>query len=500
LLVVMHKAAAGVNPSHLEVHIGTDGALPGPSLQRPPGPGTAGAAARHRLRPVVGEPLQRAARRPSLRFAAAAIIPAADVVSVGAGAWLVLPHVVWALAYAGAVLAMLRAGGSDGARLDPRLGDDVPKVLRSVAIPLLLLGPLLAGGHGGLTALRLAPVLFGLACAGRLVAYATVRRLRARGVFTEDALVLGAGQVGQGLTEALLTDRRYGLRPIGFLEDDPYDRLSLPVLGRNDRLGPVLAVTGVRRVVVAFGSASDASMVSVLRACDDAKVVVYVLPRFFELGLGAQFSDVDEVRAISLIRLRRRALRRSARAIKRGFDILVATAALLVVSPVMGVAALAVRLSGPGPVLFRQRRLGRNGRAFDVLKFRSMEVSLDADTSWGSASDPRVTRVGRILRRTSMDELPQLWNVLRGDMSIVGPRPERPHFSRIFGESIPGYEDRLRVPAGLTGWSQVHGLRGDTSISDRAFFDNYYVEHWSLWLDIQIIVRTIRTLLVHEAT
>jgi exopolysaccharide biosynthesis polyprenyl glycosylphosphotransferase len=427
-----------------------------------------------------------------------ALVPAADGLALCAAALWVLPHTAWSLVYAAAVLAMLAIGLSNGVRLDPRVGDDAPAILRSVAVPLVVLGPVLASSHAGLTVLRLAPVVLATVCAARVVSYTAVRRLRGRGILMEDTVVVGAGQIGQGLVETLLADRRYGLRPIGFLEDDPYDRLPLPVVGTTNDLGDVLAQTGVRRVVVAFGSASDASVVSVLRACDDARVAVYVLPRFFELGLGGRLRDVDEVRGISLIRLRRSALRRSSRAIKRAFDIAVATVGLLLAAPVMAVAAIAVRLSSPGPVLFRQRRAGRNGRAFDLLKFRSMRVNDDADITWSVGDDPRVTRVGSVLRRTSLDEVPQLWNVLLGDMSLVGPRPERPHFIEIFRDSIPGYGDRLRVAAGLTGWSQIHGLRGDTSITDRAAFDNYYVEHWSLWLDIQIIARTVRAMLVPE--
>jgi exopolysaccharide biosynthesis polyprenyl glycosylphosphotransferase len=449
-----------------------------------------------RPRPEFATASRTLARRRLFSTIESALVPSADVIALsGAVVWL-LPHTLAAVAYAAAVVVLLAVGLSNGVRLDPRVGDDAPAVVRSVAVPLVVLGPLLASSHSGLTVLSRAPVVFGLVCAGRVIAYAVVRRLRARGLLVEDTLVVGAGQVGQGLVETLLAERRYGLRPIGFLEDDPYDRLPLPVIGTTSELGPVLAETGVRRVVVAFGSASDASMVSLLRACDDARVAVYVLPRFFELGLGGRLREADEVRGISLIRLRRSALRRSSRAIKRAFDIAIASVGLVLVSPAMAAIALAVRLSSPGPVLFRQRRAGRRGREFDLLKFRSMRVNDDADVTWSVGQDPRVTRVGALIRRTSLDELPQLWNVLRGDMSLVGPRPERPHFIEIFRDSIPGYGDRLRVAAGLTGWSQIHGLRGDTSIADRAAFDNYYVEHWSLWLDVQIIVRTIRAMVV----
>ncbi|MEO6715432.1 MAG: sugar transferase, partial [Mycobacteriales bacterium] len=152
--------------------------------------------------------------------------------------------------------------------------------------------------------------------------------------------------------------------------------------------------------------------------------------------------------------------------------------------------------TGPG-VLFRQTRVGVDGRAFELLKFRSMKPSSETEsqTRWNIGTDARVGRVGRFLRRSSLDELPQLWNILRGDMTLVGPRPERPHFVAQFTESHPRYTARHRVPAGLTGWAQVHGLRGDTSIEDRARFDNFYIENWSLWLDIKIIFWTVSQML-----
>jgi lipopolysaccharide/colanic/teichoic acid biosynthesis glycosyltransferase len=177
--------------------------------------------------------------------------------------------------------------------------------------------------------------------------------------------------------------------------------------------------------------------------------------------------------------------------VKRVIDIALAGAALVVAAPIMAVIAVAVCLSSPGPVLFRQQRIGERGRPVAVLKFRTMRVNSDADVRWSVARDTRVTRVGRLLRMTGLDELPQLVNILRGDMSLVGPRPERPHFFEQFAAAVPGYEDRVRVPPGLTGWAQVNGLRGDTSIEDRARFDNHYIEHWSLGRDLLIIGRTI---------
>ena len=168
---------------------------------------------------------------------------------------------------------------------------------------------------------------------------------------------------------------------------------------------------------------------------------------------------------------------------------------LAIAAPLMGVCALAVRMSGPGPVFFRQKRIGQRGEVFELLKFRTMAENEDSDTTWNVGGDGRRTPVGSLMRRLSLDELPQLINVLRGEMSLVGPRPERPFFVDKFRVAVQGYDDRHRVPAGLTGWAQVHGLRGDTSIPERALFDNHYVEHWSLWRDVVIMFRTVGSVL-----
>ena len=175
-------------------------------------------------------------------------------------------------------------------------------------------------------------------------------------------------------------------------------------------------------------------------------------------------------------------------------DITLSGAALVLLSPIMGACALAVRLEGGPGVFFRQERVGLDGRKFTVLKFRSLQPATDGESStrWNVSRSDRLRPVGRFLRKTSLDELPQLWNVLRGDMSLVGPRPERPHFVKQFQDRVPRYIARHRVPAGLTGYAQVHGLRGDTSIEHRASFDNYYIENWSLWGDIKIMLRTVQ--------
>ena len=182
---------------------------------------------------------------------------------------------------------------------------------------------------------------------------------------------------------------------------------------------------------------------------------------------------------------------------KRAFDVVASLLAVVALSPVLAAIALAVRWEGGRGVIFRQIRVGQDGREFEVFKFRSMRPADpgESDVQWSIANDSRVGKVGRFIRRTSLDELPQLFNILRGEMTFVGPRPERPHFVARFGADIPQYEHRHRVPVGLTGLAQVSGLRGDTSIDDRARFDNFYIENWSLWLDVKVILRTVRHVL-----
>jgi len=226
-----------------------------------------------------------------------------------------------------------------------------------------------------------------------------------------------------------------------------------------------------------------------LRACDRLSCEIYFVPRLYELH--AVTKDTEVLWGVPLVRLRRAPFRTRAWMGKRAFDAVVSAAALLFLAPVMLICGAMARWE-TGCALFRQTRIGLDGRPFTVLKFCSLRPAAEAESSthWNIGHDNRVRICGRLLRRTSLDELPQLWNVLRGDMSLVGPRPERPHFVSQFTEKYPWYTARHRVPAGLTGWAQVHGLRGDTSIADRARFDNFYIENWSMWGDMKILLRT----------
>jgi exopolysaccharide biosynthesis polyprenyl glycosylphosphotransferase len=394
----------------------------------------------------------------------------------------------------------LAARGMQRGRINPTVSQDLPQILSRLSVPLLLVAVLALSS--GASAARLPDLLRVTAAAvvlvpvGRGVTYGTIRLLRARGYLLERAVIIGAGQIGAQVATILREHREYGLEPVGFLDSLEGSGLSMPILGDAHALVPVMEDNQVTTVIIAFGAIAEGELVGVLRACDALPVEVYVVPRFFEMGIAQHGVTTDDVWGIPLIHLRRSALRPRARMTKRAFDLVLATVGLLLLAPLFLAIALAVRRSSPGPVFFRQPRVGKDERLFELLKFRTMRVNDDSDTTWSVADDARVTRIGRFLRRTYLDELPQLLNVLRGEMSLVGPRPERPHFAQRFAQEVPRYDDRHRVPGGITGWAQVHGLRGDTPIPDRARFDNHYIENWSLWRDVVILARTITSVLL----
>ena len=395
--------------------------------------------------------------------------------------------VAWMVMTLGAIVVR----GHQRLGLAPSLSRDAGGIVGAVIAPGVLLGGLQGSAQVGATLLRSALVATVAVLTVRAIVYAVVRGLRTRRVLAEPTLVVGAGPVGAEVARVLADHPEYGSHPVGFLDDvDDEDDLLLPVLGPVSSLEAVVRSHGVRRVMVAFGPTTDAEMVGVVRACDRAAVEIHVLPRFFELGA----ETTEEVWGLPFVRVGQSLCHPAARGAKRAFDVVVASLSLLVAAPVMVAVAVLVRLSSPGPILFRQARVGQHGRLMEVLKFRSMEMNDEADTQWSVATDARVTAVGAFLRRSSLDELPQLFNVLRGDMSLVGPRPERPFYVERFSREVAGYRHRHRAPVGMTGWSQVNGLRGDTSIEERVRLDNHYIENWSPWRDVVTLARTVRSL------
>lgn len=327
----------------------------------------------------------------------------------------------------------------------------------------------------------------------RVAANGVRRFVHRHGIHSHRTLIVGCGQVAHQIVSALLTYPEYGLYPVGYLDDHPPwegGQMVLPLLGGLDDLPRVVAAQGVENVVIAFSLSKEPRLVKAIRDCERLQCEILLVPRLFELY--ATSSHRDMVRGLPLIRMQRTRVYGWQRYVKRLVDILAAAAGILLVSPVMVSTALAIRIFDGPHVLFRQERVGRDGHSFELLKFRSLKPAseTESETTWNVSNDKRMSRIGKIIRRTSIDELPQLINVLRGEMSLVGPRPERPHFVRKFADHYPRYPQRHRVTCGVTGWAQIHGLRGDTSIEERILFDDYYIENWSLWFDLKILLRT----------
>jgi exopolysaccharide biosynthesis polyprenyl glycosylphosphotransferase len=450
----------------------------------------------HQIAPTL-RPSRTVPERTLLRYGVRPLFAVLDLAAFAGAVRAAGPFRPLHLAVLGLTVALFASAGLYRPRLSLSVLDDLPSLLgRPLAAAAIVTTADVAlhqdHAIGGL--LVMAAVMALLIGLLRMLGYAVVRRCRRDGVVTHPTLILGAGRVGGHLAQLLLDHPEYGLRPVGFVDSDPLlgeGERPIPLLGGNDALSSVIVEFGVHNVIVAFGSAPESHMVDVIRTCDRLDAEIFFVPRLFELASSNR--DSDQVWGVPLVRLRRAAFRSPSWRIKRVLDVTLASAALVLLAPVLLVCAVAVYLEGGRGIFFSQERVGLDGRPFRVWKFRSLRPrdETDSQTTWNVAHDDRVGPVGHVLRKTSLDELPQLWNILRGDMSIVGPRPERPHFASTFAQSFPRYDHRHRVPVGLTGWAQVHGLRGDTSIEDRARFDNYYIENWSLWTDLKIVVRTV---------
>lgn len=339
-----------------------------------------------------------------------------------------------------------------------------------------------------------------LVIVGRVITTRLVAMGRRWGIAKHHTVLIGGGPTAAELARTLAEHREYGLVPVGFVDDGACSPASetLPRLGQLADLDMAVIATGADTVLVADGDFDERALIDAVRTEVGLSAELLVVPRLHHFH--TLTGTADHIGSVPIMRIRNPNLRGPARFIKRVFDVISATTALIVLSPVLAAAALAVRLEGGPGVIFRQTRVGRDGRQFELLKFRSMRPAneIESQTRWNVACDNRIGPVGRILRKTSIDELPQLWNILRGDMTVVGPRPERPHFVEQFSTQFDRYAHRHRVQVGLTGFAQVSGLKGDTSIADRARYDNFYIENWSLWLDIKIIIRTFRAVILYR--
>jgi exopolysaccharide biosynthesis polyprenyl glycosylphosphotransferase len=415
----------------------------------------------------------------------------------------------WALLFPALVLGALGASGHYRPRLRLDFLDDARRIVLAAAVGAMSLITLevVSGETQEVAMHALRPWVFATVFllagrAGLIWSEVQERRVGAAGA---PALVVGADPIGRLVGRRLAEHPELGLRPLGFVDDEVAGE---DILGRCEELERLVAERGVEHVVVAYPDIPPARVRELMERCWSLGLRVSVVPRLYETVTASV--SVEHLGGIPLLSAARPDPHGWHFAVKHALDRVLAALLLAAFAPVMLASALAVWASLGRPIFFRQRRVSVDGVEFDMLKLRTMRsepvVAGEADADWmlhqlgadvggGSRGVERSTRVGRFLRRTSLDEFPQLLNVLLGEMSLVGPRPERTSYVRAFQDRLYRYGDRHRVKAGMTGWAQVHGLRGKTSLADRVEWDNYYVENWSLWLDFKILAQTAAAIL-----
>ncbi len=313
-----------------------------------------------------------------------------------------------------------------------------------------------------------------------------------RGLGRDRLLVVGTGPVAEMILQKIQGSPYLGYELGGVVNGNSMESLNVPLLGGIDELPDLIQDHGVQEVIIALPGASHQELLRIISLCErgSSTTAVKIYPDLFQI-MATQVS-IDDLGGLPLISVQDVALRGWNLTLKRAMDLLGAVVGLILLSPILLFVAAMIRLDSRGPIFYVQERMGLDAKPFRVIKFRTMRQDAEKDgPGWTTENDPRKTRVGELLRRSNLDEFPQLINVLIGEMSLVGPRPERPVYVQQFRQSIPRYMERHREKAGLTGWAQINGLRGDTSIWERTKYDLWYIENWSLWLDIKIMIRTV---------
>ena len=317
-------------------------------------------------------------------------------------------------------------------------------------------------------------------------------RLRRRGWGRDRVLVVGTGEVGRMIVQKIQSNPGLGYEVVGMVSVNGQisSPMPAPVMGEASSLAAIISEHQVEEVIIGLPEATHQEILALICECERGKVTIKVYPDVFQI-MASQVS-IGDLGGVPLLTVRDIALRGWRRSAKRAMDAAGGAFLLVLLSPLMMLMAVLIKLDSRGPVFYAQERMGLDAQSFRMLKFRSMRTDAESGgPGWTVKDDPRVTRLGRLIRQINIDELPQLINVILGEMSLVGPRPERPFYVEQFRRSIPRYMDRHWEKAGMTGWAQANGLRGDTSISERTKYDLWYIENWSLLLDIRIIVRTI---------
>ncbi len=318
------------------------------------------------------------------------------------------------------------------------------------------------------------------------------KRLQDRGIGKDRVLIVGTGDTARMILQRIVWSPALGYDLVGIVngEERGSQLLGLPVLGQPEDLPDLITEYRIDEVIIAMPEKGHREILHVISYCERGRVSIKVFPDLFQYI--TTHAGIDDLGGLPLLSVRDYALRGYLLALKRLIDFALATLGLIVLSPLMLLAALAIKLESPGPVFFVQPRMGLDGREFMMIKFRSMRTDAEKDgPGWTVKNDPRQTRLGMWLRRLEVDELPNLINVWLGEMSLVGPRPEQAYYVEQFRRSVPRYMDRHREKGGMTGWAQVNGLRGDSSISERTKYDLWYSENWSILLDTKILLRTL---------
>ncbi|MDY6995781.1 MAG: sugar transferase [Actinomycetota bacterium] len=442
---------------------------------------------------------------------------ATATVAVGSGLWWSsttgpLPTQAWlAVLFVPTVVALFAAQSLYRQRLIRRFIDELVPVETNIGLSAVLVLSIMtlaqASGSAATVVSRVWICAAVLVPAARLIHVSVQKRRHENHQMMAPTLIVGSGVVADRIIDRLNEFPEYGLEPVGILDgsgmsaqpgSEPQPHPGVPIIGTPDSIEAAIGKTGAQAVVIAFSRTRDHLLLRVVRVAHRHQIRVWVVPRMFDV-IGEQ-ALVEHVGGLPLLALRHTDPHGWQFKVKHFSDRVVAALGLLAISPLFLTLMLAVRLSSPGPIFFKQDRVGRDGRVFACVKFRTMRAPKASDSDFqldarsapgGVEGEDRRTRIGRIMRATSMDELPQLINVVKGEMSLVGPRPERPEFVKLFKIQVNRYGERHRVKAGITGWAQVNGLRGQTSIADRAEWDNYYIENWSLALDWKILALTV---------
>ena len=329
----------------------------------------------------------------------------------------------------------------------------------------------------------------------RLCIRKALNALRARGYNLRHALIAGTGDLARNILQKIENSPELGIRPLGFLTSET-EQIGkkvgdIPIIGLYEAVDKILMRHKIDIVFVALPIKEYKYLSKVIRKLRGHLLDIKVVPGAYEFT--TLRGGIDELDGLPVLSLQGSPLYGWNKVFKRSFDLIVGALILIVVSPVMLVISVLVKTTSQGKILYRQERIGMDGRPFQILKFRTMRVDAEKETGpmWAKENDPRRTTVGAFLRKTSLDELPQLFNVLKGDMSLVGPRPERPDFVKAFKDRIPLYMLRHKIKAGMTGWAQVNGWRGNTSLEKRIEYDLYYIQNWSLSFDAKILFMTL---------